>query len=87
MFEPAFHMSMAELRWASFHTGYRIGRVSALTATSAEIRILTGITDLAKHLLKGLKSVLPDGVNIDSVEIPSTVLQVIHEDRLHVTEE
>ena len=70
----AFHMSMAEVRWAAAHQEYRIARVSSLSGSSAQIRILTGISQVCGELLRSALSGLPEGVAIDSFEIDPGIL-------------
>lgn len=80
--DSTLHMSAAELRWAARQPGYRIARVSSLTANSADVRILAGVSELASTVLRGLEASLPTGVKVDSVEIPPTMLREVHRDRV-----
>jgi hypothetical protein len=74
----SFHMSSAELRWAATHSTYRIGRLAELTATSAEVRILAGVSEIAGQILEALRAALPIGVKVDSVEIAPGILREVH---------
>jgi hypothetical protein len=69
-----FHMSMAEVRWAATHEEYRIARVSSLSGTSAQIQILSGVSQVCEALLHSILKHLPHGVAIDSFEIDPTIL-------------
>jgi hypothetical protein len=77
-YEAPFHMSIAELRWAADHPGYRIARVSALTSSSGDVDILVGVCEIAIEILQGLDGTLPLGVKVDSVGILPSVLNKIH---------
>lgn len=70
----AFHMNMAEVRWAAAHEEYRIARVSSLSGASAQIRILTGVSRVCSALLQSVLRGLPQGVAIDSFEIDPNIL-------------
>jgi hypothetical protein len=80
--DSAFHMSAAELRWAAGHPGYRIARLAALTATSAQVRILGAISEPAARILDSLRTALPAGVKVDSVEIVPTLFREVHSSRV-----
>jgi hypothetical protein len=73
----AFHMSMAEVRWAANHPSYRIARISRLTKTSATLVVLSGVHELCKALLPALVAALPSGIAIDSVEVSPGLLRVV----------
>ncbi len=81
-YNSTFHMSAAELRWAAHQPSYRIARLSLLTASSAELRILSGISELASNILHGLETSLPSGVKIDSMEISPLLLQEIRRENI-----
>ena len=75
--EATLHLTMSEIRWAARHTEYRIARVSSLTETSAEIRILGNVTLVCQRLLESLSG-LPSGISVDSVEVnPSLFSEVL----------
>ncbi len=80
--DSMFHMSAAELRWAARQPGYRIARLSSLTANSADIRILSGVSELATSILRGLEASLPRGVKVDSVAVPPAMLREVRRDRV-----
>jgi len=70
------HMTMAEVLWAAQHTRYRIARVSSLSENAAEIRILSGVSDVCQDLLESISG-LPDGISVDSFEMnPSLFSEV-----------
>lgn len=67
--DSPFHMSMAEVRWAARTPAYRVARVSSLTESSAQVRLLSGVSEKCQDLLRAIEGVLPAGVEIDSFEI------------------
>jgi Domain of unknown function (DUF3883) len=79
--DAPFHMSTAELRWASLHPNYRIARVSSLATKSADVRILTGVTECAAKILAALHTSLPAGIKVSSVEIPPSMLREVYSGR------
>jgi hypothetical protein len=79
-------MSMAEVRWAAGHDAYRIARVSSLSTASAQIVILTGISQVCIALLQSVMNTLPQGVAIDSFEIEPNILTEIASGRVRQTE-
>lgn len=84
--DAAFHMSMAEVRWAAGHDAYRIARVSSLSTASAQIVILAGISQVCIALLQSVMNTLPQGVAIDSFEIEPNILTEIASGRVRQTE-
>jgi hypothetical protein len=72
---------MSEVRWAASHTGYRIARVSSLTETSAEVRILGDVTRVCITLLDSLAG-LPGGVSVDSFEIDPSMFSDLLADQI-----
>ena len=81
-YDSGFHMSAAELRWAARQPGYRIARISSLTASSADVCILTGVHELAASILRGFEAALPRGVKVDSVEVSPAVLREVSRNRV-----
>ena len=82
-----FHMSVAEVRWAARTPTYRIARVSALTGSSAEIRLLTGVSSKCADLLRAIGPVLPPGVAIDSFEFEPSLFQELFSQKLNWSED
>ena len=82
-----FHMSAAELRWAAKHPGYRIARVAELTEHSAEVRILTSVSEVATRIINAIRPALPPGVKVDSVEMSPEILREIHASRVEWDED
>lgn len=80
--ESGFHMSVAELRWASTHPGYRIARLASITDTSAEVWILGSVSEVATRILESLRSALPVGVKVDSVEILPNLFRSLHSSKV-----
>jgi hypothetical protein len=71
--EQPIHMSAAELRWAASHSNYRLARISGLSDGRATLRILDGVSDVARQILTSLEG-LPQYASIDSVRfVPSTL--------------
>ena len=56
--ETAFYLTMGEVRWAARHPGYRIARISSLTETSADMRILSRVREVGARLLEALTNLL-----------------------------
>lgn len=80
--ESPFHMCVAELRWASMNSSYRIARVSSLATQPAEIRILGDVSEVATSILEVFDTKLPGEVRVDSVEISPSVLSELHADHV-----
>lgn len=74
----AFHMSLAEVKFAALHPDYKVARLSALTEEFARICILGGVSELCSSILQGLENALPQEVTVDSFSISPARLSELH---------
>ena len=77
--ETAFHLTIGELRWVARHPGYRIARISSLTETSADVRILRNVRGVCVRSLEPLTN-LPRGIWIDSYEVEPALFAEVTRD-------
>jgi hypothetical protein len=70
-------MSVAEVRWAATHPNYRIARVSEPGLASPEVRILSGVHEMAAEILESIEGRLPFGVLIDGFEVELSRLRCV----------
>ena len=81
LFTRAFHMSLSELKWAAEHPTYRIARIYEIESDTPKMKLLTGVTDLARDVLQTMDGFL-EGVTVDSLTIASHLFKVEIEEML-----
>lgn len=80
--ERHFHVSLAELRWASQHPNYFIARVSNLSHPGSKVVVYSRLPELASQILSVFEGLSGLGTAVDSVKIDPNQLEPIWEQSL-----